>query len=255
MSLVEETLFGRIDMVQDAIELLRIHEPPEGYYGATSFGKDSITVMKLAEEAGVSVDWHYSVTTIDPPELIYFGRKYYPNVIWERPPKPFFTRMLEKGFPMRVHRWCCSEYKETGGKYRRVLTGIRREESVKRANRKAVEQCLKDPSKTYINPIINWKVGDVWEFIKSREMAYCSLYDEGFRRLGCVMCPYNRKRKKEADRWPKIKALWLNAFIKLYEKNKDRPSYQKFSSGEQMFQWWLSDKSYRGNPDQMVMFE
>ena len=63
-----------------SIEILRIAEPPEGYYLATSFGKDSIAVQRLCDEAGVKYDAHTSVTGIDPPELIYFGREHYPDV-------------------------------------------------------------------------------------------------------------------------------------------------------------------------------
>ncbi len=123
-------LFGH-DKVEDSIERLKMFEPPEGYFGATSYGKDSITLMELCKIAQVKVDWHYSVTTIDPPELIYFGRKYHPDVIWERPEIPFLKMLVKRGFHLRQNRWCCTEYKERGGSGRKVLTGIRWEESVK----------------------------------------------------------------------------------------------------------------------------
>lgn len=61
-------LFGH-DKVEEAIERLKMFEPPEGYWGATSFGKDSIVIMQLCKEANVKVDWHYNMTTIDPPNL------------------------------------------------------------------------------------------------------------------------------------------------------------------------------------------
>ena len=61
--LVEETLFGRRDKVQIAIDRLRTFEPPEGYYLAFSGGKDSQAVYHLCREAGVKFDAHYSLTT------------------------------------------------------------------------------------------------------------------------------------------------------------------------------------------------
>ena len=59
--LVEETLFGRRDKVQIAIDRLRTFGPPEGYFLAFSGGKDSQAVYHLCREAGVKFDAHYSL--------------------------------------------------------------------------------------------------------------------------------------------------------------------------------------------------
>ena len=66
----------------------------------------------------------------------------------------------------------------------------------------------------------------------------------------------NYNRRKEAERWPRFKEAFRKAFNELYEKGKDRPSMQRWKSGDEMFQWWLSPRGGgKGNPDQMVMFE
>ena len=247
-------LFGH-DKVEEAIERIKMFEPPEGYYLADSGGKDSSVVLALTKMSGVNFDAHYSVTTIDPPELVRFIRKYHPETKFEYPSIPFFKRLVEKGFPMRVHRWCCAEYKETGGTGRRVMTGIRKQESLKRSGRKLVEQCLKDKSKTYVNPIIDWSTSDIWIFIRHSKTPYCPLYDEGFKRLGCVLCPMSSNRRIQAARWPKMTKAWFRAFEKYYEKNKHLPSNQRWKSVNELFNWWLSDERYRINPDQTVMFE
>jgi len=87
---MSKDLFGH-DKVEEAIERLRVFEPPEGYFGAFSGGKDSCVIKELAGMVGVKVDWHYNVTTIDPPELIYFIRKHHSDVVWDRPEKPFLV--------------------------------------------------------------------------------------------------------------------------------------------------------------------
>ncbi len=249
-------LFGH-DKVDEAIERIKMFEPPEGYYLADSGGKDSSVLLALTKMANIKFDAHYSVTTIDPPELIYFLRKYHPETMWERPEIPLLIKLIEKGFPTSQNRWCCEHYKERGGSGRKVLTGIRSQESNKRAGRKMVEQCFRDSSKTYINPIIDWTENDIWNFIKSQNLPYCSLYDEGFRRIGCVLCPKASKlnRLREAQRWPKMTNNFLKSFIKLYEGKKDRESFQRWKSGEEMFNWWLYQDQPKNNPDQTVLFE
>lgn len=137
--LIEAGIFGTIDRVKEALRFLRDLEPPEGYWLAFSGGKDSITIYELAKMAGVKFEAHYNFTTIDPPELVAFIRDNYSDVIIDHPQKSFFKLVEEKGYPTRQGRWCCSELKERSGDGRKVVTGIRKQESVKRSKRKAVE--------------------------------------------------------------------------------------------------------------------
>jgi len=254
--LVEETLFGTEDKVQIAIERLQHFEPPEGYYLAFSGGKDSIVIKELARMAGVKHDSHYSVTTIDPPELVYFIRKYHPDVIWERPKIPFLKKMETRGFPNRRFRWCCKLYKENGGNDRCVITGIRSAESYNRSRRKVYEHCYsggyKSKNKTFMNPIIDWDDDDVWSFIRERKLPYCSLYDEGWNRIGCLFCPMSRKmRTVHAERYPNYKRAFIKAFDKYHQLG--RPSVMRWKNGEEMFAWWLDDNPTKESSDQKVM--
>ena len=64
-------LYG-LNMVDVAIKRLQTFEPKEGYYVAFGGGKDSIVVKELARMAGVKCEYHYRLTTVDPPELVYY---------------------------------------------------------------------------------------------------------------------------------------------------------------------------------------
>jgi len=256
--LKEKTLFEDVDKVATAIDRLQTFEPEEGYYLAFSGGKDSIVIKELANMAGVKYDVHYSNTTIDPPDLIYFIREHHSDVIWDQPKQPFLTRLVEKGFPQRQRRWCCAEYKENGGSGRKVITGIRAAESHARSKRKMVESCYKDTTKQYVNPIIDWTDAEVWEFIRARKMPYCKLYDEGWKRIGCLMCPMAGKHRKiEAERYPKFTQAFIRAFKLMYDKKKSegKTSVDRWKDGEDMFWYWLLDVRDKGDPDQGVMFE
>lgn len=85
-------------------------------------------------------------------------------------------------------------------------------------NVQMVEMCYRTHTTT-INPIVDWTDGEVWEFIKEYNVPYCCLYDEGFKRLGCIGCPMGSKeqRMREFERWPKYKNLYLIAFEKMIE--------------------------------------
>ena len=253
--LLETDIFGTVyDKVKDSIQLLKDFEPDDGYYLAFSGGKDSICIKRLADMSGVKYDAHYSVTTIDPPELVRFIRSEHHDVKFEHPEEPFLKKMATKGFPQRQRRWCCELYKERGGTGRKVVTGIRKAESNKRAGRRAVEVCYKDVSKTYVNPIINWTDDDVWEFIKQQGLKYCSLYDEGWKRIGCLFCPMAGKaRLMEAKKYPRYVKAFIKAFDKLHGKGRD--STKRWKDGEEMFWWWMKEDRTSDDPDQNVLFE
>jgi phosphoadenosine phosphosulfate reductase len=133
---------GKIrDKVEMSIELLKKWEPPEGYFLAFSGGKDSQCVYHLCKIAGVKFDAHYSVTSVDPPELVRFIREHYPDVQFDRhydengKPITMWNLIPKKKMPpTRIVRYCCEVLKESSGKFRRTVTGVRWEEST---NRKA----------------------------------------------------------------------------------------------------------------------
>ena len=257
MALIEQTLFGTVDKVKMAIDWLREFEPEDGYYVAFSGGKDSVVILDLVKRAGVKYDAHYNLTTVDPPELVKFIRESYPGVEWHRPEKTMWELIVENGMPpLRQMRYCCRILKEGGGEGRFVVTGVRKAESYKRSGRRMVEPCNRSSSNTiYINPIIDWSDAEVWQYIRENGVDYCKLYDEGWKRLGCVLCP-NANQQKQARRWPKLAASYKRACVRAYQAGIERgKKYQaNWQSGEEMYDWWISGQGST-DYDQGVLFE
>ena len=259
--LLENTLFGVNDKVQIAIERIRQFEPSEGYYVAFSGGKDSCVVLDLVKRAGVRYDAHFNLTTVDPPELIYYIREHHSDVEVHRPKKSMWELIPEKKIPpTRIIRYCCPVLKEGGGKDRFVITGVRWEESARRAKRRMTETCKTDNSKRFLHPIIDWTKKEVWQYIHENNLPYCSLYDEGFKRIGCVMCPMGNRKGMEEDamRYPKIAKMYRWACNKAYEKLvEEQPEKDRtWQSGDDMYNWWINGKSGKNeNPDQTIIFE
>jgi len=227
-----------------ALSLLKQHEPPEGYYLAFSGGKDSIVIYDLAVRAGVKFTAHFHMTTVDPPEVLQFIKDNYPEVIWTRPIKSMFRLIVERGTPPTRHRrYCCRELKEIGGKGKTVILGIRAAESARRKNRKPYEESRIDKGKFFVNPILSWSDKDVWTYIRTRGLKYPSLYDQGRKRIGCVLCPLQSKRGRirDLEDFPKFRKAYLIAFRKMLEKieSEGKSIPNNWKTAEDVMNWWI----------------
>lgn len=242
----EKTLFGTVDKVAYAIAQIKLHEPSDGYYVAFSGGKDSCVILDLVKRAGVKYDAHYNVTTVDPKELVQFiYHQHHDDVIMEKPPMPMWKLAEKKGImPTRIARYCCSIYKENGGKGRNVVvTGVRRAESSKRSKRKMVEPCSNRKGTQFLHPIIDWTTADVWEYIHQHNVPYCELYDRGWKRIGCVGCPFAsvQKRKQKLSQYPQIMKIWKHGCQAIIDRQKREGRDLKFKTADEFYNWWLSN--------------
>jgi len=203
---------------EKAIEFMQEHEPPEGYFLGFSGGKDSTVLKHIADLSGVKYKAYYSLMP-DPPELIQFIREQYSTVTILRPKLSFYEGVSKWFPPNRGNRWCCNHIKENPS--RKVplthrLIGIRAEESPNRAKKGWINKFTK--KRINYHPIFDWLEWEIWEHIEAYNLPYCGLYDEGFSRLGCVVCPIRSYKElmKYKDRWP--------AHFKFFEK--------------QCYKWW-----------------
>ena len=241
--LITQTHLDGSTCVDRAIERLRMFEPPEGYWLAFSGGKDSCCLKALADMAGVKYDAHYSITP-DPPPLLRFIKRHHPDVVWERHPKyrNFYEGLVANGLPLRTTRWCCAQFKEGGGHGRLKLLGVRQAEGRASGGAGRVTRVCYRTGDRAIQPIFDWSDTEVWSFIRSQGLPYCELYDQGWTRIGCAVCPFVRGDEIERARahWPWMFDLLRTACHKLWERKAGNPVYDtRWASADDMLAWWL----------------
>lgn len=223
-----------------AIEFLQEHEPPEGYAGFFSGGKDSIVLMDVAQQAGVKATWFYSLMP-DPPELLRFVKTFPVDIL--RPKYSFWKGILVNFPPHRHAAWCCQIIKESPSvaiPFTHRILGIRGEESSKRAKLGHINKITKN--RINYHPLYDWAEWEIWEHIDGNGLKYCNLYDEGFNRLGCVVCPKRTNSKAQEmflNRWPQYFNLFEKQVSKWWEiKGKFRTNETAKNVNEYLENWY-----------------
>lgn len=244
-----------------------------------SGGKDSEIIVDLALKSGIDFEVQHSHTTADAPETVYHIRKRFKE-LEEKGIKctinmPYYKGQrvsmwslipIKKMPPTRLMRYCCSVLKETAGRNRCIVTGVRRAESVKRKSsgvvevkhtdinkriiinndndekRQIVERCQMQAKIAY-NVIVDWDNDTIKDYIDSEHIDCNPLYQCGFNRVGCIGCPIaNKKRQLEFARYPRYRDLYIRAFDKMVEirKSEGKGSYS-WNNGVDVFHWWMQD--------------
>lgn len=236
------------DLIKEAIEFLRENEPEEGYFMAFSGGKDSIVTLRLTHMAGVRNRAYYSVSGIDPPEVVRYIKHFHPEVQFLHPPMSFYKAIEKKFPPLRSKRWCCDilrKYPSRRIPLKHRIMGIRAEESPRRAKRPRIDYNKREKTWIY-KPIFDWKEWALWEFIERFRLPYSVLYEEGWDRVGCVVCPFicsanmAHVRRNKA-RWPGIYKAFEHAVSRWFEARKAQGGQFKEATAEEYLESW-----YRG---------
>jgi phosphoadenosine phosphosulfate reductase len=70
------------------------------------------------------------------------------------------------------------------------FTGLRREQSPTRKNLKVLEHHQLPSGKTLlkVSPLAAWTWDQVWDYTSEKKIEYLSLYDFGYRSIGCEPC-------------------------------------------------------------------
>jgi len=234
-----------LNKIEMAVEIIR-QNATEPYFVCDSGGKDSNVVVDLImNQAKVPADYHYNVSPIDPPQVYKFLKEFHPFTQWDLHAKDFWQKVDKKGLPTRTRRWCCEIIKEGGGSGRIVVTGVRWAESSKRACRRMLEPDKHDKTKRYLHPIICWTDVEVWEYIHKYNLPYNPLYDNGWKRIGCIGCPIAgaKTQRRELLAYPETAYKWKVHATNFFNTHPE--SVEMYETPDNFWNWWLSGKSVK----------
>ncbi|WP_192402719.1 phosphoadenylyl-sulfate reductase [Thermoanaerobacterium thermosaccharolyticum] len=140
-------------------------------------GRHFQSTYDLMERTMRRYHFNYEVYTPESQDLEPLIREYGPNLFYQSVDLRKKCCEIRKVKPLKrvlatVDGWIC---------------GLRREQSVTRENINIFEWDYVH-SIYKINPIAFWTEDMVWEYIKKENIPYNSLYDKGFRSIGCQPC-------------------------------------------------------------------
>ena len=261
MSISDRDLITGLTKVETSIQRIRMFCDGKKTLVAFSGGKDSQCCYHLAKMAGIDFTAQYSITRFEPPELVAFIRKHYPDVTFRRAYKRSLVEdIARRGLPSRWCRWCCdAKHQKTPG-FDISVIGVRWQESAGRRMRWSMFGHKQDGS-TYICPICDWTHSEVWEYLNGNGVPHCRLYDEGYSRIGCVCCPLAvGNNARDVVRYPKFVDMLRLGFLKEiqrtdFKSEKTRLLMAKYRKDpDKYFSNWLKHGSTEigsGNEDEV----
>lgn len=255
-----------------------------------SGGKDSEIILNLAKKAGILYEVQHSHTTADAPETVRHIRNRFHELelqgvkctinypYYKRKRTSMWDLIPCKGMPpIRLARYCCSILKETAGKDRVCVSGVRRAESVKRTSRglletinsniddriilnsdnddrrMIIERCQMQ-SKIMCNVIVDWDNNLVKDYIQSCHLNLNPLYNE-FNRVGCIGCPMAGKRSRQIEfaKYPAYKNMYIKSFDRMLAVRKlNGKDCKNWQTGLDVYHWWMEDGVL---PGQLSLFD
>jgi phosphoadenosine phosphosulfate reductase len=103
-------------------------------------------------------------------------------------------------------------------------------------------QSAKKNESLLANPIYEFTDEEIWDYIHYYNVPYCSLYDKGYSRLGCVGCPLvnKKQRLKEMNDFPKYRENYIKAFDRMLQKRfAQGKTNGTWKTGMDVYNWWM----------------
>lgn len=185
---------------------------------AMSFQVGGCVLLDMLHRMGKPVEV-FSLDTGRLPEETYecanrIAYRYNINVRWVHPNHEAVEQLIrEKGVfsfkdSVENRKECCGIRKveplaRVLAPFDAWITGRRMEQSENRRQLNVVEPDHLHLGKFKINPLAEWRIGDLWHYVRKHNVPYNRLYDNGYLSIGCECCtrPCKTGEDERAGRW------------------------------------------------------
>ncbi|MDD1672432.1 MAG: phosphoadenosine phosphosulfate reductase family protein, partial [Methanomicrobiales archaeon] len=189
-----------------------------------SGGKDSLATLLIVMKAIGKIPVIFADSGFEFPETYENIRqvqdRYGVEVVTADNGGTFWKVFQEQGPPAMNARWCCSVCKlhpvnetirEVWGECLSFI-GQRRYESFRRMTSAKIWRNPKVPCQLASAPIQQWTALHVWLYLLREEAPYNLLYEKGFDRVGCYICPSSdlATMKMIEEMSPDLWSTWVN---------------------------------------------
>ena len=231
VDVIERRVSEAIRFIKKTVEM---HDLPVAV--SYSGGKDSLATLLLVLASGVTPKMLFVDTGLEFEETIQNVRetagKHSLDLIVEGAGDAFWKNVGVFGPPAKDFRWCCKTCK-LGPATRLIqrnfpegvlsFIGQRAYESENRARKGSLWRNPWTPNQLGASPIQKWTALHVWLYLFSKQASHNVLYEHGFERIGCFLCPstdlaeLRLAKKYHADygRWEEV--------LRSFSESRGRP--------------------------------
>jgi phosphoadenosine phosphosulfate reductase len=185
---------------------------------ACSFSVEDVVIIDMAMEVGLPIGI-FALDTGRLNEETYevadaIAERYRVQIEWFFPSHDAVEKLLRAKGPfsfresLENRHECCHirKVEPLGRALKRVsgwITGLRREQSVTRADLAPVEIDALNGGILKINPLLEWSEKEVWEYAEARRVPTNRLHRQGYSSIGCAPCtrPVAPGEHPRSGRW------------------------------------------------------
>ena len=185
---------------------------------ACSFSIEDIVIIDMAQQLGLSIGI-FALDTGRLNEETYevadaITERYLVTIDWYFPRHEAVEKLLQEKGPLSFreslanrHECCHIRKVEPLGRALKGLsgwiTGLRREQSVTRADLAPIEIDATNGGILKINPLLEWTSEQVWHYADTHRIPVNRLHRQGYPSIGCAPCtrPVQPGEHPRAGRW------------------------------------------------------